>query len=188
MIDTLLKHRKRFKKPALFDELNLTPENYLVVTLHRPANVDEETILAATIKEIVQNNRGKKVVFPAHPRTKKVLHKLTLNHQALHVVDPLGYLEFNYLVEHSAAVLTDSGGITEETTVMGIPCITLRDTTERPETITIGTNELIGTNPDHIKPALQKLFNGNWKKGDIPELWDGKTSERIVQKLIELYN
>jgi UDP-N-acetylglucosamine 2-epimerase (non-hydrolysing) len=95
-------------------------------------------------------------------------------------VEPLGYLEFNYLVQSSKAVITDSGGITEETTVMGVPCITLRDNTERPETCAIGTNELIGTDPKAIKPTLDKLFSGQWKKGGIPELWDGHAAERIV--------
>src|SRR5690606_8490733 len=105
----------------------------------------------------------------------------------LKIVEPLGYLEFNYLVENAKAVITDSGGITEETTVMGIPCITLRDNTERPETITIGTNELIGTNPAGIKPTLDKLFAGNWKKGGIPELWDGNAADRIVEHLEKIH-
>jgi UDP-N-acetylglucosamine 2-epimerase (non-hydrolysing) len=95
-------------------------------------------------------------------------------------------LEFNFLVKNAKAVITDSGGITEETTVLGIPCMTLRDSTERPETCTIGTNELLGTNTKVIKPAMEKLFIGNWKKGGIPELWDGKAAERIVQHIIEL--
>jgi UDP-N-acetylglucosamine 2-epimerase (non-hydrolysing) len=102
------------------------------------------------------------------------------------MIEPLGYLEFNYLVENAKAVITDSGGITEETTVMGIPCMTLRDNTERPETVSIGSNELIGTNPSAIKPAMDKLFSGNWKVGSIPELWDGKTAERIVEILTKL--
>ena len=105
----------------------------------------------------------------------------------LHLIEPLGYLEFNYLVENAKAVITDSGGITEETTVMGIPCLTLRDNTERPETITIGTNELIGTNPKAIQPAMEKLFSGTWKKGSIPELWDGHTAERIVEVLLRIF-
>lgn len=187
MIDTLIKHRNRFKKPALFDEHQLSEKNYLVLTLHRPGNVDEENRLTNTIREIVQSSGQLKIVFPAHPRTAKVLRNTGINHERLIVTKPLGYLEFNWLVEHSLAVITDSGGITEETTVMGIPCITLRDSTERPETVTIGTNELIGTDPAKIKPALEKLLNGEWKKGTIPELWDGKTSERIINKLIELY-
>jgi UDP-N-acetylglucosamine 2-epimerase (non-hydrolysing) len=101
-------------------------------------------------------------------------------------VDPQPYLEFNFLVKHAKAVITDSGGITEETTVMGVPCLTLRDTTERPETVTIGTNELIGTDPTKLKPALDKLFAGQWKTGSIPEKWDGKTGERIVAELERL--
>ena len=96
------------------------------------------------------------------------------------------YLEFNYLIEKSFAVITDSGGITEETTVMNIPCLTLRDNTERPETITIGTNELVGTDPKNIAPYMNLLFSGNWKKGSIPELWDGKAAVRIVEILINL--
>jgi UDP-N-acetylglucosamine 2-epimerase (non-hydrolysing) len=103
------------------------------------------------------------------------------------MIEPLGYLEFNYLVQNCKAVITDSGGITEETTVMGIPCMTLRDNTERPETISIGTNELLGTNPNAIKPFMELLFNGKWKKGSIPELWDGRTADRIVKILMNLF-
>jgi UDP-N-acetylglucosamine 2-epimerase (non-hydrolysing) len=104
----------------------------------------------------------------------------------LHLVAPQPYLEFNYLVRHAKAVITDSGGITEETTVMGVPCITLRDSTERPETVDIGTNELIGTDPARIRPVLDRLFAGEWKKGAVPELWDGRTGERIVKILGEI--
>jgi len=99
------------------------------------------------------------------------------------MIEPMGYLEFNYLVERCKAVVTDSGGITEEATVMGLPCMTLRENTERPETITMGTNELLGVNPKAIKPAMEKLFSENWKKGSIPEMWDGKTGDRIVEIL-----
>jgi UDP-N-acetylglucosamine 2-epimerase (non-hydrolysing) len=102
------------------------------------------------------------------------------------MIEPLGYLEFNYLVQHAMAVITDSGGITEETTVMGVPCMTLRNNTERPETCSIGTNELLGTDPAAIAPAFSRLFNGDWKKGNIPPLWDGHTAERIVGHLQEL--
>ena len=116
----------------------------------------------------------------------KILESIGINHNRLHTIEPLGYLEFNYLVENAKAVITDSGGITEETTVMGIPCMTLRNNTERPETVRIGTNELIGTDPKAIKPAMDKLFAGNWKKGAIPEMWDGKTAERIVSILTKI--
>jgi UDP-N-acetylglucosamine 2-epimerase (non-hydrolysing) len=114
------------------------------------------------------------------------LQALNIGHQQLYTIEPLGYLEFNYLVENALAVITDSGGITEETTVMGVPCMTLRDNTERPETVNVGTNELIGTNPSAIKPSLEKLFAGKWKKGAIPELWDGYTAKRIISILKNL--
>ena len=186
MIDTLLANRSRFIKPSVYDELNLQPQSYLTLTMHRPANVDEAEKLRRLMSEIVNNVHGLPVVFPIHPRTAKIFNDLGIRADNLHIVEPLGYLEFNYLVERSKAVITDSGGITEETTVMGVPCITLRDNTERPETCTIGTNELIGTNPDNIKPALESLFAGQWKKGGIPPLWDGLASKRIVAKIIEL--
>jgi len=186
MIDTLLANRSRFIKPSVYDELNLQPQSYLTLTMHRPANVDEAEKLRRLMSEIVNNVHGLPVVFPIHPRTAKIFNDLGICADNLHIVEPLGYLEFNYLVERSKAVITDSGGITEETTVMGVPCITLRDNTERPETCTIGTNELIGTNPDNIKPALESLFAGQWKKGGIPPLWDGLASKRIVAKIIEL--
>jgi len=186
MIDTLLKHRPRFQKPVFWDEVGLEEGKYIVMTLHRPSNVDEEENLKSLMDEILANSKDFPLVFPVHPRTAKMLKNLGISHERLHMIEPLGYLEFNYLVERSKAVITDSGGITEETTVMGIPCMTLRSSTERPETIDLGTNELLGVNPEAIKPALDKLFAGEWKKGQIPKLWDGKTSERIVNHLIEL--
>jgi UDP-N-acetylglucosamine 2-epimerase (non-hydrolysing) len=188
MIDTLLKHQSRFQKPKVWDEVRLAEGKYIVMTLHRPSNVDEEEILKSLMDEIINNTQDLPLVFPVHPRTAKILNNLGISYDRLHMIEPLGYLEFNYLVERSKAVITDSGGITEETTVMGIPCMTLRNSTERPETVDIGTNELLGINPKAIKPALEKLFAGEWKKGEIPELWDGKTSEKIVKHLIKLLN
>lgn len=192
MIDTLLANRSRFVRPAIYDELGLQDKHYIVMTLHRPANVDEQAHLRAIIEAILDNTRGENVVFPIHPRTAKLFYNLWGDAEGLkkrlpnlHIVEPMGYLEFNYLVERSRAVVTDSGGITEETTVMGVPCITLRDNTERPETCTVGTNELIGTNPAAIPPALQTLYAGQWKKGAVPELWDGHTAERIVEILLQ---
>jgi UDP-N-acetylglucosamine 2-epimerase (non-hydrolysing) len=193
MIDTLLANRARFRKPEVWDELGLKEKEFVVMTMHRPANVDEENHLRAMMEQIIDNVHGLPVIFPIHPRTAKLFYgmwgneaELAKRFPNLHIVEPLGYLEFNYLVERAKAVVTDSGGITEETTVMGVPCITLRDNTERPETCTVGTNELIGTKPEAIKPALDKLFAGEWKKGAIPELWDGHAAERIVEILAGL--
>lgn len=185
MIDTLLKHRPRFQQPEVWRELGLEDGKYLVMTLHRPANVDQEEKLKDLIQKIVDHTLDLPLIFPVHPRTKKMLEQIGISHERLHMIEPLGYLEFNYLVERSKAVVTDSGGITEETTVMGIPCMTLRDNTERPETITQGTNELLGTDPKAIPPAMEKLFSGNWKTGKIPQLWDGNTASRIVEILLE---
>ncbi|MEO6722067.1 MAG: UDP-N-acetylglucosamine 2-epimerase (non-hydrolyzing) [Ferruginibacter sp.] len=184
MIDTLIKNRPRFIKPSIWNTLSLKKGHYIVMTLHRPANVDQEAKLTELIREIIDNSEDLPLIFPVHPRTAKILEEISINDPRLHMIEPLGYLEFNYLVERAKAVVTDSGGITEETTVMGIPCMTLRDNTERPETITVGTNELLGTDPKAIKPAMEKLFSGGWKKGSIPELWDGKTAERIVENLL----
>lgn len=185
MIDTLIKHQKKFIKPNLWDRLRLKKENYLMLTLHRPSNVDEEETLNDYIHQIMINSRGIPVIFPVHPRTAKKLELTTKSYKNLHVSEPLSYLEFNYLVEKSKGVITDSGGITEETTVLNIPCMTLRDSTERPETINIGTNKLLGTNPKNIAPALDILFSNLWKVGKTPALWDGKTSKRIIDHLIE---
>jgi UDP-N-acetylglucosamine 2-epimerase (non-hydrolysing) len=188
MIDTLLKHRHRFQKPPIWDELGLKNSEFIVMTLHRPANVDQEFKLRTLVDEIVTNSKDLPLIFPVHPRTKKILENLGISHPRLHMIEPLGYLEFNFLVENAKCVITDSGGITEETAVMGIPCMTLRDNTERPETISRGTNELIGTDPKAIKPNMEKLFSGNWKKGGEIEKWDGKTSERIVQHLLNIFS
>lgn len=193
MIDTLLANRSRFRKPEVYDALGLEDKQYIMMTMHRPANVDEQEHLKALMEQIITNVHGLPIIFPIHPRTAKLFYNLWGDEQQLaqlfpnlHIVDPMGYLEFNYLVERAKAVVTDSGGITEETTVMGVPCITLRDNTERPETCTVGTNMLIGTQPQAIKPALDKLFAGEWKQGAIPALWDGHTAERIVEILLSL--
>ena len=183
MIDTLLKQRSNFIKPQVWDALALTERNYIVMTLHRPANVDEETELKLMIDEILEHTEDLPLIFPVHPRTAKILERLNINHPRLHRIAPLSYLEFNYLVERAKAVITDSGGITEEASVLNVPCLTLRDNTERPETITMGTNALVGTNPKNLKPHLERLFAGNWKKGGEIPLWDGGTASRIVNHL-----
>ena len=197
MIDTLLSNFSRLKKPSIWEKAGLKEKNYIVLTLHRPSNVDEGTKLTTLLQEIINSSNGFPVIFPVHPRTARIIDTILNSSSSsvrsrksiahnLNMIEPLGYLEFNFLVKHSLAVITDSGGITEETTVMGVPCITLRDSTERPETITIGTNELIGTDPKAINQAMKKLVSGNWKKGEIPPLWDGKAAERIVDIILNI--
>ncbi len=186
MIDTLLANLDRLRPPPFWEDLRLQPGRYFVVTLHRPANVDEAAGFARLLDAIAEGTQGWPVIFPVHPRTAKTLRELADLPASLHLVEPQPYLEFNYLVRHAKAVITDSGGITEETTVLGVPCLTLRDTTERPETVTIGTNELIGTNPTNLAPVLARLMAGQWKTGAIPELWDGHAAERIVEVLERL--
>ncbi len=186
MIDTLLANLARLRAPDSVASLGLQAGAYFVTTLHRPANVDRADGFARLLQAIGAGARGLPVVFPVHPRTAKTLRALPGFPANIHLVDPQPYLEFNWLVKHAKCVITDSGGITEETTVMGVPCMTLRDNTERPETISIGTNELIGTDPAKLGPALDRLFDGEWKKGGIPPLWDGRAGERIVAQLERL--
>lgn len=186
MIDTLLGQMPNFRQPPIWKEAGLQQGKYLVITLHRPNNVDGEMHLKEMLVTILQHSHDLPVIFPVHPRTAKNLAGLGLTAENLYLTEPLGYLEFNYLVKNAFAVVTDSGGITEETTVMGVPCLTARDNTERPETITIGTNELVGTDPAKFEPYFARLFAGQWKKGNIPPLWDGKTAERIVAHLEKL--
>jgi UDP-N-acetylglucosamine 2-epimerase (non-hydrolysing) len=183
MIDTLLKNMAALKPPALWSDLRLAPGGYCVVTLHRPSNVDDVDRLFRILQSISESTAGMPVVFPVHPRTASQLKAVERRLPNVHDVAPLGYLEFNYLVKHAKCVITDSGGVTEETTVMGVPCLTMRDNTERPETISLGTNELIGSDPAGLAPALARLMAGNWKQGTIPEKWDGHAAERIVTKL-----
>ncbi len=187
MIDTLMHNINRLQKPKFWDSFGLNKKNYFLVTLHRPANVDNPANLKDFLDAILNGTENYPVLFPVHPRTRKNLEVINFTHERLIQIDPLGYLEFIYLIKNARAILTDSGGITEEATVLGIPCMTLRDSTERPETVLIGTNELVGTNPQNLAPHLENIAAGRWKKGSIPELWDGKTSERIVQILFDIY-
>ncbi len=186
MIDTLLRFRDSFIKPRIWLDQELREKEYIMLTLHRPGNVDKANQLKLFLEEIIKNSNGLPIIFPVHPRTAEVLSKFELIASNLYLINPLSYLEFNYLVERAKVVITDSGGITEETTVMGVPCMTLRNNTERPETITLGTNELLGTDPAALAPAMEKLFKGVWKKGKIPEYWDGKTGKRIINLLLNL--
>lgn len=187
MIDTLLQNIDRLEKPEFWDSNALKNSSYYLLTLHRPSNVDDLSSLKNLLDTISISTENLPVIFPVHPRTKQQLEKINYSNSKLLQVDPMGYLQFIYLVKNAKGIITDSGGITEEATVLNVPCMTLRDSTERPETITMGSNELIGTNPSNLSPFLQRLQEGQWKKSTIPPLWDGKTSERIVSILMSLY-
>ncbi|MDH5602584.1 MAG: UDP-N-acetylglucosamine 2-epimerase (non-hydrolyzing) [Cyclobacteriaceae bacterium] len=186
MIDTLLSNMDRIFPPEIWKEAALSKGNYFTLTLHRPSNVDDVEKLSAMIREVMNGARGLPVIFPVHPRTRKNMGEIGHEYKNLHLVPPMSYLEFIYLVKHTRAVITDSGGITEEATVMGIPCMTLRDSTERPETVDIGTNELLGSDLNSLRNAFERLFTTGWKKGSIPLLWDGHTSQRIVKQLLQI--
>jgi len=183
MIDTLLANLDRLYPPAFWDDLNLHTKCYFVLTLHRPSNVDDSVKLNSILHTVADATRGLPVIFPAHPRTLKIMREVKRLPRNIHIVAPQTYLEFNFLVKNSKAVITDSGGITEEATVLGVPCMTLRNSTERPETVDIGTNELLGSDPSALYDAMEVLFSDAWKHGQIPELWDGKAGERIINHL-----
>lgn len=186
MIDTFMWAREKFKKPDVLDWYLLDEHNYFVVTLHRPSNVDDIIKLRKIVSTIDVGIKSYKAVFPIRPRTAKNLELADWKSENIILVEPFGYLEFMYLLENAAGVITDSGGVQEETTVLGIPCITLRSNTERPETISQGTNELIGEDMDRLLLALDKIKSGTSKKGTVPDLWDGRTAERIVTVLSKL--
>ncbi|OUU25005.1 MAG: UDP-N-acetylglucosamine 2-epimerase (non-hydrolyzing) [Candidatus Endolissoclinum sp. TMED37] len=184
MIDTLLANMSRLKKPKDIGSLGVAVGNYLVLTLHRPSNVDDLMTLRKILDIIDNNCKDRSVVFPAHPRTREKLSSIEISSfRNLKIIEPQPYLEFNWLVNNSIGVITDSGGITEETTVLNIPCITIRDTTERPETVSMGSNELIGSNLKFLEQKLLQLVEGTWKTSTIPPLWDGHAGERIVREL-----
>jgi UDP-N-acetylglucosamine 2-epimerase (non-hydrolysing) len=187
MIDTLLRHIDAAR--SLPPPNGLSSGEFAVLTLHRPGNVDHRQTLTAIIGAIMDVARRIPVVFPAHPRTLDRLNEFSLlpkikNGCNLHLIDPLSYLPFLGLVMHSRMVLTDSGGIQEETTVLGIPCITMRPNTERPITCELGTNVLVGTAPDRIRAAAYAVLDHGLRRGSIPEKWDGQAAIRIVKILL----
>jgi UDP-N-acetylglucosamine 2-epimerase (non-hydrolysing) len=183
MIDSLYFSLDKLKRPAILDQIK---DGYYVLTLHRPSNVDDAVKLKRILSTIDRRAGDRPVIFPVHPRTLKNLSSFATDLKNVKAISPLGYFEFIFLLKQSVGVITDSGGIQEETTVLGIPCVTLRLNTERPETITVGTNELIGDDLDKLGEAMIKIESGQWKKGGRPELWDGNASNRIVQALLEL--
>ncbi|MFC1793564.1 non-hydrolyzing UDP-N-acetylglucosamine 2-epimerase [Planctomycetota bacterium] len=190
MIDTLLKNKEKAKKSNILNLLNLDGDDYAVLTLHRPSNVDDPVIFSRILDALTIIQNDMPVIFPIHPRTRKNLVSCSLSKRleempGFRLTDPLGYLDFLKLMSHAKVVLTDSGGIQEETTILHIPCLTLRDNTERPITTELGTNQIVGTNTTAIIQAYKRAVNGAWNKPVIPPLWDGHAAERIVRILLE---
>jgi len=181
MIDSLVKLlpvAQRQSKDGL-------PERYALVTLHRPANVDDSPTLKRLLQSLLEVNRDLAVIFPAHPRTRQRISDFGLNAEQLRVLDPLSYVDFLGLQSRATVVITDSGGIQEETTYLGVPCLTLRENTERPVTVTCGTNVLVGRDPDKLRSEVSRVLAGQAKKGTIPPLWDGHAGERIAAVLAD---
>jgi len=190
MIDSLIHFLQKAKNSDIRDRLNVNGHPYALVTLHRPSNVDVRENLTRLLDAFKQVERDLKIVFPVHPRTRKMMKQFELDPviesmKGLILTDPIGYLDFMNLMQNATVVLTDSGGIQEETTYLGIPCVTMRENTERPVTVDVGTNVLVGTNTDLVVENARKVIDGNWKRGRIPELWDGKAAERIVAVLAQ---
>ncbi len=192
MIDTLYHSMPKAENSRVKEEIGLTGEPYALVTLHRPSNVDEDEVFTRVLEGLLGASRRIKVIFPMHPRSRKKLESLEIykkikGNENFKIIDPIGYLDFLSLMKGAKLVITDSGGMQEETTVLGVPCLTLRENTERPITITEGTNILIGQDMKKLVEETDKVLSGNVKKGKIPELWDGKAAERIVAKIAEMY-
>lgn len=187
MIDTLLAFKDKVLRPGIWEQHDLgSDKGYLLLTLHRPSNVDDPAVLDKILNNVAAGAGKVPVVFPVHPRTRQVLRSLPGLPGAIVPVEPLGYLEFQYLVQHARGVVTDSGGLPEETTVLGIPCLVVREHTERPETCSIGTAELVGQDGEKTIDCIKNILLGRWKKGGIPPLWDGQTGKRIARIFNEL--
>ncbi len=189
MIDSLIKHLEVCRKSAILDTLKLTPKNYVAITLHRPSNVDNADILKKVLMVLKNISKRIPIVFPCHPRTKSDLEKFGLLDFAekdnIRIIEPLGYIEFLRLQSDAKFILTDSGGIQEETTYLHIPCVTLRYNTERPVTVDVGSNVLTGPEPEKILAAVDQIFNSTFKAGQIPPLWDGATAGRIADIILK---
>jgi UDP-N-acetylglucosamine 2-epimerase (non-hydrolysing) len=189
IIDTLVRHRARADASPVLSQLGLARGGYAVLTLHRPANVDDPAVLGALLEALESIARELPIVFPAHPRTRAKLEAFGYGPRlaalpALRLLDPLGYLDFLKLMAEAHVVLTDSGGIQEETTILGVPCLTLRDNTERPVTVECGTNRLVGRDPARILAAWREIRAAGSSPARIPPLWDGRAAERIADALL----
>lgn len=188
MIDTLLSNKETAAGNPILTNLGVKPGEYALLTLHRPSNVDDPAVLGGLLSALAKIQEKIRIVFPSHPRTLKMLEQFGLMEKFkslknLIVREPTDYHQTLCLSMHARMVLTDSGGLQEETTVLGIPCITLRENTERPVTAVTGTNEVVGTDPARILDAVERVLSGRWKKGGIPQGWDGRAGSRIVAEL-----
>lgn len=188
MVDSLILYREKAKRSDIKKTLSVSSKSYTLVTLHRPSNVDNRDSLETILKIFQRIQRHGKIIFPIHPRTRKRIEEFGLSSQFVAVkdlvlTDPLGYLDFLNLMMDARIVLTDSGGIQAETTFFGVPCLTLRENTEQPCTIELGTNVLTGLSVDKVVGLTNECYEGKWKKGTLPELWDGKAAERIGKVL-----
>lgn len=194
MIDTLIKHRAMAAKLDLMERLGLRSRGFATLTLHRPSNVDDKTTLQGILEALTEIAQELPIVFPVHPRTRKMAEQFGLSHffstgdmvKGVWITEPLGYLEFLHLNMNARMVLTDSGGLQEEATVLGIPCITMRTNTERPITCTVGTNVIVGNDKEKILAQARKILGEEVVKGGIPEKWDGRAAERIVEALLSM--
>lgn len=187
MIDTLFRYRERARESAVLRRLGLATGAFVALTLHRPSNVDDEGTLGVLLQAISRIQAEIPVVFPVHPRTRRRLNTVVSTlppMPELRLIDPLPYLDFVHLMANARCVLTDSGGIQEETTALGIPCLTLRQNTERPITVTQGTNRVVGTDPEPIYEGWRAVVDGTSPAGELPELWDGKAAGRLVRILL----
>ncbi len=185
MIDTLMRLLPRAEETAIFQNLGIEKKNYIAVTLHRPSNVDDDRYLGSVLESLTRIAKRCPVVFPIHPRTRQRLKdKNLLEQSGIRWLEPVGYLDFLALQKYARAVITDSGGIQEETTYLGVPCITVRENTERPVTVTLGTNVLVGRDMIKLEAELENVFSGKAKKGQIPPLWDGHAGDRIADVII----
>jgi UDP-N-acetylglucosamine 2-epimerase (non-hydrolysing) len=188
MIDTLLRHKERALALDVLGRYGLQPQGYALLTLHRPSNVDVPEVLSGILDALAEIQSRLPILFPAHPRTVRRVREFDFEERLaempnLRVTEPLGYLEFLNLMANARLVLTDSGGIQEETTILGVPCLTLRENTERPVTVMQGTNTVVGSDPQRIVREALAILDGKGKAGRVPELWDGKAAERIVTVL-----
>jgi len=196
MIDTLMTHFDKAKRLDVWRRFGVMKGNYVALTMHRPANVDDRVVFSRILKALQKIAETLPIIFPIHPRTDRMLHSFGLQNQVrslaeyrgninsgIWTCEPLGYLDFLSLYMNARLVLTDSGGLQEETSVLGIPCLTMRPNTERPITVTLGTNEVVGNDPDIILKSANDVLQGNYRKGRIPPKWDGKAGKRIVDIL-----